>query len=275
MKVCRTVRDLRAWTGEQAHSPLGFVPTMGALHEGHLSLIRQARRECPTVVASIYVNPTQFGESADLESYRRTWQTDRKQLQSLSVDAVFLPSDEEIYPDGFSTAVKPGSVARRWEEEYRPGHFEGVCTVVLKLLDIVQPQVAYFGEKDYQQLQVIRAMVRDFDLPVWIDSGQTIRDEDGLALSSRNDLLPPEDRRRAPRLAATLRHLAEIIRSGKDIDWALKEAVARLTDSGFRVEYLAFVDGATLEPIDAPREGARLIAAACLGEVRLIDNWPL
>jgi len=275
MKVLRNIEDMRDFRDDQSRSPLGFVPTMGNLHEGHLSLVRLAGRECRTVVVSVYVNPTQFNGPEDLAGYPRTWDEDRLLLESLEVDSVFLPTDEVMYPRGCSITVNPGAVAARWEGEHRPGHFEGVCTVVAKLLDIVQPDVAYFGEKDYQQLQVIRAMVGDLNLPVTIRCGETIRETDGLALSSRNSLLSPDERNRAPRLKQALDRLRAAIRAGRDAAAALNEERSALAAAGFQVDYLALVDGASLEPLTAPEEGARLLVAASIGAVRLIDNCAL
>ena len=243
MKVLRNIEDMRDFRDDQSRSPLGFVPTMGNLHEGHLSLVRLAGRENRTVVVSVYVNPTQFNGPEDLAGYPRTWDEDRSLLESLGVDSVFLPTDEVMYPRGCSIIVNPGAVAARWEGEHRPGHFEGVCTVVAKLLDIVQPDVAYFGEKDYQQLQVIRAMVGDLNLPVTIRCGETIREA--------------------------------AIRAGRDAAAALNEERSALAAVGFQVDYLALVDGASLEPLTAPGENARLLVAARIGAVRLIDNCAL
>jgi len=275
MKILRNIEEMRDFRASQSHSPLGLVPTMGNLHEGHLSLVRLAGRENRTVVVSVYVNPTQFNDPEDLASYPRTWDEDRLLLESLEVDSVFLPTDEVMYPRGCSTRVNPGSVAARWEGEHRPGHFEGVCTIVAKLLGIVRPDAAYFGEKDYQQLQVIRAMVSDLNLPVTIRCGETIREADGVALSSRNRLLSPEERTRAPQLKQALDRLRAAINAGRDVAAALNEERSALAAAGFQVDYLALVDGASLEPLTAPKESARLLVAARIGAVRLIDNCAL
>ncbi|UCH61931.1 MAG: pantoate--beta-alanine ligase [Fidelibacterota bacterium] len=275
MNILRNIEEIRDFRASQLRSPLGFVPTMGNLHEGHLSLVRLAGRENRTVVVSVYVNPTQFNDPEDLASYPRTWEKDRMLLESLEVDSVFLPTDEVMYPKGYSITINPGAVAARWEGEHRPGHFEGVCSVVSKLLDIVQPDVAYFGEKDYQQLQVIRAMVGDLNLPVTIRCGPTIRETDGLALSSRNSLLSPDERARAPRLKQALDRLRAAIGADQDAAAALSEERSTLAAAGFQVDYLALVDGASLEPLTAPEEGARLLVAASIGVVRLIDNCAL
>ncbi len=275
MKVLPTVEEMRDFQAGQSRSPLGFVPTMGNLHEGHLSLVRLARRESRSVVVSVYVNPTQFNDPADLAGYPCTWNEDLRLLEDLQVDGVFLPTDDVMYPRGCSTTVKPSEVATPWEGECRPGHFEGVCTVVAKLLGIVQPDMAYFGEKDYQQLQVVRAMVSDLNLPVTIRRGPTIRETDGLALSSRNSLLSPDERARAPRLKQALDCLREAIRAGRDAAAALDTERSALTAAGFQVDYLVLVDGASLKPITTPKEGAHLLVAARIGAVRLIDNCAL
>ena len=275
MKVLPTVEEMRDFRAGQLHSPLGFVPTMGNLHEGHLSLVRLARRESRSVVVSVYVNPTQFNDPQDLAGYPCTWDEDLRLLEDLQVDGVFLPTDDVMYPRGCSTTVKPSEVATRWEGECRPGHFEGICTVVAKLLGIVQPDVAYFGEKDYQQLQVVRAMVSDLNLPVTIRCGETIREADGLALSSRNSLLSPDQRARAPRLKQALDCLRKAIRTGRDAAAALDTERSALTAAGFQVDYLVLVDGTSLKPITTPKEGAYLLVAARIGAVRLIDNYAL
>lgn len=275
MKVLRTITEMRAFRAEESHSPLGLVPTMGNLHEGHLSLVRMAKRENRTVVISVYVNPTQFNDPEDLSSYPRTWDMDRSSLIELDVDGVFLPTDDEMYPQGCSVKINPGTIAARWEGEHRPGHFAGVCTVVAKLFGIVQPDSAYFGEKDYQQLQVIRAMVRDLNLAVTIRSGETIREADGLALSSRNQLLSPNERACAPRLKQSLDRLKKAIHARQNPADALHEEHHKLEEGGFQVDYLALVDDETLEPLNTPKENSRLIIAARIGSVRLIDNCAL
>jgi len=275
MKVLRTITEMRAFRAKGARSPLGLVPTMGNLHEGHLSLVRTAKQESQTVIVSVYVNPAQFNNPEDLRSYPRTWDKDRSLLEDLDVDGVFLPTDDEMYPRGCSVTINPGTLASRWEGEYRPGHFAGVCTAVAKLFGIVLPDLAYFGEKDYQQLQVIRAMVRDLNLVVIIRSGETIRNTDGLALSSRNQLLSPEERARAPQLKQSLDRLRVAIRTGKNPSTALKAECDILKENGFRMDYLALVNSETLEPLSKMEENSRLLVAASIGSVRLIDNCAL
>lgn len=274
MKVLRTAAKVGAFR-HSATGTLGFVPTMGGLHEGHLSLVRLAQAHCDVVVASVYVNPTQFPSATDFDSYPRTWEADRQALEALPIGAVFLPSDEVMYPEGFTATVHVKGLTTRWEGAHRPGHFDGVCTVVAKLFSIVQPDSAYFGEKDYQQLLVVRQLVRDLNLAVEVISGETVRATDGLALSSRNARLTRDERSLAPRLKQALDGAAQAITSGEDVAPALKAQVDRLTTVGFQVDYLALVNDQTLEPIEAPEPGARLLAAAHLGAVRLIDNRPL
>lgn len=276
MIVIRTVEELRAFR-PQLQAPVGFVPTMGGLHEGHISLVRMAIRENCSVIASIYINPTQFDNPDDLASYPRTWKSDKDLLAKLAISAVFLPDDAIMYPEGFSTSVKAGRLASRWEGEYRPGHFDGVCTIVAKLLSLVQPDIVYFGDKDYQQLKVIQAMVRGLNIPVTVNSGETIREPDGLALSSRNNMLLNADRTRAPQLKAALDRVSDSLLAGGDIPSVLKAECEALEADGFMVDYLAAVDSQTLEPVTAlyKYDEVRLLVAAHLGSVRLIDNRAL
>ncbi|MCH7859978.1 MAG: pantoate--beta-alanine ligase [Candidatus Marinimicrobia bacterium] len=274
MRVLHTVEDLRSFR-RAARGSVGLVPTMGGLHEGHLSLVRLAQAHSDVVVVSIYVNPTQFPAATDFQTYPRTWEADRQALEALSIDAVFLPTDEVMYPEGVAAPVHVKGLTARWEGAHRPGHFDGVCTVVAKLFSVIRPDIASFGEKDYQQLLVVRRLVAELDLPIKIVAGETVRAADGLALSSRNARLTRDERSRAPRLKQALDAAAQAITSGEGVTLALQAQVDRLTTAGFKVDYLALVDGQTLEPIDAPQPGARLLAAAHLGAVRLIDNRPL
>jgi pantoate--beta-alanine ligase len=231
---------------------VGLVPTMGALHDGHRALLRAARAECDRVVMSLFVNPTQFGPGEDLDRYPRDEAGDRAIAAEEGVDEVYAPAVTEMYPDGFATSVSVGELARRYEGAHRPGHFDGVATVVLKLFQRVRPQAAYFGRKDAQQLAVIRRMVADLDVPVAIRPVDTVREADGLAVSSRNVYLSPAERLAAPSL-----HRALLAR-----DPSLCEG---------EVDYLAVVDAATFDPV-APRAGALVIGAARFGTTRLIDN---
>lgn len=276
--VLRSVAELRAalspW--RQAGQSIGLVPTMGALHEGHLSLVRLAKTECRRAVATIFVNPRQFGANEDLAAYPRDEAADRELLESVGADLLFAPAVEEIYPPGFATTV---SVARLTEHlcgPHRPGHFAGVATVVSKLLVQALPERAYFGEKDYQQLQVIRRLARDLDLPVAIRGGATVREADGLALSSRNRYLTEEERAKAAALPRLLREAARRLADGRDAGPELEEIRRGLAETGFaRIDYVTLADDAELQPLARARAGSRLFAAAWLGRTRLIDNWPV
>jgi pantoate--beta-alanine ligase len=265
---------LSEWVAEGER--IAFVPTMGALHEGHLALVGRAKELAERVVVSIFVNPLQFNDPADLERYPRNEESDLAQLEAAGCDLVWLPGASEFYPEGFATTVRVAGVSERWEGEHRPGHFDGVATVVAKLFGEVVPNVAVFGEKDFQQLAVIRRMAADLGLCDEIVGAPTVREADGLALSSRNALLSSDERERAVGLYRTLRNARSSIRAGQPVAAALAEGRNALLIAGFsRVDYFALVDGATLEPLDRPQEGARLIAAAVVGTTRLIDNLAL
>jgi len=255
---------------------LALVPTMGALHAGHMALVAEAKRRASQVAASIFVNPAQFGPHEDLASYPRREADDLAMLKEAGCDLVWLPAAEKIYPDGFATTISVGSVSRRWEGEARPGHFDGVATIVAKLLIAVAPDVAIFGEKDFQQLAVIRRLTADLGIPVEIVGVPTVREPDGLALSSRNAYLSPDDRERAAALPRALQSAREAIESGSAVDQTLDEARRSLETAGFStIDYFALVDAETLEPVTAPGGDMRLIAAAKLGGTRLIDNLPV
>ena len=255
---------------------IALVPTMGALHAGHLALIEEARKQADRVVATIFVNPLQFGEGEDLERYPRREKEDAKALEQAGCDLLWMPTPEQMYPAGFSTTVSVAGLSKRWEGEARPGHFDGVTTVVAKLFTTVRPDVAVFGEKDFQQLAIIRRMTTDLNLGVAIVGMPTVRDDDGLALSSRNAYLSDEERPHALALPRALAKAAERISSGVPADEALDQAKQALGHAGFsQVDYVALVDGSSLEPISEPRENARLIAAAKIGKTRLIDNLPV
>jgi pantoate--beta-alanine ligase len=252
---------------------LALVPTMGALHAGHLALVERARALADRVAATIFVNPLQFNDPADLARYPRQEEADLAKLKAAGCDLVWLPTPEDLYPEGFATTVRVSRVSQRWEGEHRPGHFDGVATVVAKLLLAVRPDVAIFGEKDWQQLAVIRRMNRDLGIGVTIAGHPTIREEDGLAMSSRNALLSADDRARAAALPQALFAAVERIASGGDVAEALQAARDALGRRGFsKVDYLALVDGDSLEPLEVAGENMRLLAAATLGGVRLIDN---
>jgi len=252
---------------------LALVPTMGALHAGHLALVEQAREAADRVAATIFVNPLQFGANEDFGRYPRQEAKDAQLLEQAGCDLLWLPEAQDIYPPGFATKVSVKGLSERWEGEARPGHFDGVATVVAKLLCAVRPDVALFGEKDFQQLAVIRRMVLDLNLGIEVIGVPTVRDPDGLALSSRNSYLSEDERRRAAALPRALTEAAEAIRSGVPVEPAVDEARSALADAGFsRVDYVALVDAASLEPLDQPAGAMRLIAAATIGATRLIDN---
>ena len=252
---------------------LALVPTMGALHAGHMSLIEEARRKAHRVVASIFVNPLQFGENEDLDRYPRQEAKDGVMLEEAGCDLLWLPAAADIYPPGFATTISVKGLGDRWEGEARPGHFDGVATVVAKLLCAIRPDIALFGEKDFQQLAVIRRMAQDLQLGVEVLGVETVRDEDGLALSSRNAYLSADERTRAVELPGALNEAAERILAGTPVAEALREAKNRLSAAGFsRIDYVALVNAMTLEPLDRPVGPMRLIAAAVIGTTRLIDN---
>lgn len=255
---------------------LALVPTMGALHAGHLALIVDAKRHADHVAATIFVNPMQFGANEDFGRYPRQEEKDAGLLSEAGCDLLWLPQPDEIYPAGFATTVSVKGLSDRWEGEARPGHFDGVATVVAKLLCAVRPDIAVFGEKDFQQLAVIRRMTQDLQLGVEIIGMPTVRDADGLALSSRNAYLSADERDRALALPQALNEAAKTILSGEPVERALHEAVERLKAAGFsKVDYVALVNALTLEPLEKSGGPMRLIAAATMGSTRLIDNLPV
>lgn len=276
MQIVRTSEELTRVRAGIGSSKLALVPTMGALHPGHMALVEAAKAHADKVAATIFVNPMQFGANEDLGRYPRQEQEDARLLAENGCDLLWMPSVDDIYPKGFSTRITVSGVSARWEGEARPGHFDGVATVVAKLLLSVRPDVALFGEKDFQQLAVIRRMVADLNIPVEIVGVPTVREPDGLALSSRNVYLSTQERQQAIGLPRALHAAKRAIRAGQPVSSALDEAKAALLARGFsRVDYVALVDSATLEPLDSPQGEARLIAAAALGSTRLIDNLPL
>ena len=255
---------------------LALVPTMGALHAGHIALVQEARRRADRVVATIFVNPLQFGVNEDLDRYPRQEAQDAEMLEQAGCDLLWLPQAQDMYPVGFATTVSVKGLSDRWDGEARPGHFDGVATVVAKLLCAVGPDVAVFGEKDFQQLAVIRRMTQDLQLGVEILGHPTIRDPDGLALSSRNAYLSADERQNALALPQALNEAAAEIASGMPVPAALAKAKERLTDAGFSsIDYVALVNALTLEPLDRAEGPMRLIAAAVIGRTRLIDNIPV
>lgn len=252
---------------------VGVVPTMGALHEGHLSLVRAAQKECARVIVTIFVNPKQFNNLEDLSKYPRTEAADTALLAPLGVDVVFVPAAVDVYPKGFATKVSVKGVSGPLEGAHRPGHFDGVATVVAKLFGITQADRAYFGQKDWQQLQVVHRMVADLNLAVTVVGCETIREADGLAMSSRNTRLTPEARAKAPALHAALQRAATAIREGVAVSKAMKTARAEVLAAGFEeVEYIELRSAAMLERVSNLAAPARMLAAARIGGVRMIDN---
>jgi pantoate--beta-alanine ligase len=274
MLIARTAQELAAATAAliQARRSLTLVPTMGALHDGHLALLDLARAQGGAAIASIFVNPTQFGASEDLARYPRDEAGDLDRLRGAGCDLAWLPQADAIYPPGDTTFIDPSGPAQGWEGDLRPGHFRGVATVVAKLFGHVRPDAAVFGEKDWQQLQVIRRITADLVLPVQILAAPVIRDTDGLALSSRNRFLTPAERRAAPALYRALHTASRAIAAASPVPQILSHARKSLAEAGMALEYLALVDGATLTELHHAQTGARLIAAARLGNVRLLDN---
>jgi len=255
--------------------PLGLVPTMGALHDGHLALVRRGRRENAAVAVSIFVNPTQFGPQEDLATYPRDMERDLALLESEGVDLVYTPTQEEVYPPGFDTWVDPGAMGQRLEGAVRPGHFRGVATVVTKLLSVIRPERAYFGQKDGQQLAVIRQLERDLNLGVEIIGVPTVRDHDGLALSSRNSYLTDEERRAAPVIYRALTEARQLWDEGERDAGILKEAAHTLLKTEpllEEIDYVSVADADTLQELDWIEGPAMVSTAARLGRTRLIDN---
>lgn len=272
--VVRTVAALRRKRDQWKRDTVALVPTMGALHSGHLALVKLARKKAKRVVVSIFVNPTQFAPHEDFGSYPRTWDADLKALSAMKVDLVWAPTAEAMYPDGFSTRIAPGGPALAGlEDKFRPHFFGGVTTVVSKLFLQVAPDFAIFGEKDFQQLKVVTAMARDLDIPVKVVGLPTVREKDGLALSSRNAYLSPEERQIAPTLQRALKDCAKHIKDGRPIVDALAVGRAQIEHAGFVLDYLEARNANTLAPVQTSKDGPlRLLVAAKLGKTRLIDN---
>ena len=271
----RSLAGLRTQTAawRKAGETIGVVPTMGALHQGHLSLARAARETCDRVIVTIFVNPKQFNNPDDLKNYPRTENEDAKKLESIGVDLIYNPDGAQIYPDGFATNVSVGGLTDMLCGAHRPGHFDGVATVVSKLFLQTSADKAFFGEKDYQQLQIVRRMAADLDIPIEVIGCPTIREEDGLAMSSRNLLISDRARIMAPALAEVMNEMREALIAGASMSDLLEDAKAKIVNAGFNeVEYLDLRDGNDLALLDRPVEGARLFAAAWLAGVRLIDN---
>ena len=279
MRIIRTKHELRKAIYDfrrESKGTLAFIPTMGALHEGHLNLIDSARKQADFVVVSIFVNPAQFGEGEDYEEYPRTEKEDIAKLESRNVDIAYIPYETEMYESGYCISIKVEKNADILCGRYRKGHFDGVATVVTKLFMQVMPDIAIFGEKDYQQLRIINQLVKDIDVPVKVLGIPTIREEDGLAMSSRNSYLSDKEREIAPELYQTLNELKEKIEAGDSIKDSVRAAKDRLLESGFsKIDYIEVRDAETLESIDCfsgDTKIGRILAAAHLGGTRLIDN---
>jgi pantoate--beta-alanine ligase len=274
-----TIPDLRDWTRAQhkAGRRIALVPTMGYLHEGHLALVDEARRRADAVIMSIFVNPLQFGPTEDLARYPRDLPRDRGLAQTRGVDALFLPTVDTMYPPGSEVRVTPGATAERWEGAARPGHFTGVLTVVAKLFHLVGPDVACFGQKDIQQLTLVRRMVRDLDWPIELAAVPTVREVDGLALSSRNAYLNPSDRRRAVVLSRALREAHRAFCDGEHRAERLEARIRQELDAepAVKVEYIAIVEPDALSPVAAVDARTVVAIAARIGSTRLIDNISL
>ncbi|MEQ8823709.1 MAG: pantoate--beta-alanine ligase [Filomicrobium sp.] len=279
LTTVRTVSDLRSATQSwrQNGETLALVPTMGALHEGHITLVERALDAAQHVVVSIFVNPTQFAPNEDLDRYPRDEAGDLDKLRKLGVELVWAPTKEAMYPEGFSTSIKPGSAAEGLETDHRPHFFGGVATVVGKLFNQVRPDFAVFGEKDYQQLIVVTQLARDLDMGLEILPVETVREEDGLALSSRNAYLSERERAVAPNLNLVLNEIANAVAAGASVPHLKTAAAVRLTTLGFtKVDYVEVRDAKTLEPFDPKLTSTgRVLGAAWLGKTRLIDNIPV
>jgi pantoate--beta-alanine ligase len=270
VQVATTTAQARAFF-DVLPRPLGFVPTMGALHDGHLELVRRARSDSVTVASSVFVNPLQFGPGEDLAVYPRDYEGDRAKLDAAGVDVLFAPSADAMYPPGFSTAIEVGPIEGVYEGAIRPGHFRGVATVIVKLLHIVVPDVLYLGQKDAQQTAVIRKMVRDLEFATRVEIVPTVRENDGLAMSSRNAYLDPQMRREAPSLARAIAAVRDAMAKGKSKPEAVALGARELSPLA-TLDYLDVVDADSFEPIDELRPPAFVIGAARFGSTRLLDN---
>jgi len=277
MRVIRSIQEMYklSESARKEGKIIGFVPTMGYLHEGHLSLIRIARKRCDLLVVSIFVNPTQFGPNEDLNSYPRDFERDSKLCEKEGVDVIFAPTAEEMYPDGYSTWVEvKGPVTEVLCGAFRPGHFRGVTTVVAKLFNIVQPHFAVFGQKDAQQLVVIKKMTRELNFPVEIVAAPTVREKDGLAMSSRNEYLNENERKVAPKIYQSLILVKNMLLRGERDTEKIKNEMRKFLESAklIKVQYIDIVDADTLEPLKNARGRVMVALAAFLGRARLIDN---
>ncbi len=276
MEVLSKISAIKAAINKRKFSgkSVGFVPTMGFLHEGHLSLVRESLRRTDFTVVSIFVNPTQFGPKEDLQEYPRDFEKDSALLEELGVDIVFVPDDQEMYPEGFKTYVDVTDLQDKFEGRSRPGHFRGVCTVLLKFFTIVNPDIAYFGQKDAQQALIIKKMVRDLNLDVEIQALPTIREEDGLVLSSRNVYLTKDQRKAALCLVESLREANRLIEAGEKDPQIIKSEMTRLIGAEplASLDYIAIVDLENLDPLDKIKGETLIAVAVFFGKVRLIDN---
>jgi len=276
MKISKTLHDLKdniqQWQTEGLR--IGFVPTMGHLHAGHIELVNQAKANCDKVVVSIFVNPLQFNQSSDLEAYPESHEEDEQKLIAAKTDCLFFPGSEMMYPQGQAaiTKVCVPEITGELEGEHRPGHFDGVATVVNKLFNLVQPQMAFFGEKDYQQLLLVKKMAADLNMPIEICSVPTHRETDGLAMSSRNSRLSAEQRAKAPALFRVLQQVSQQLKQGQLVAEIETQAVGQLQQAGFEVEYVSIRDCSTLKAAHNNQTNRLVLAAAHLGSVRLIDN---
>ncbi len=273
--ILKDVAALRSFVKEQrgAGKTIALVPTMGALHEGHLTLTREGFKRADIVITTIFVNPTQFGPNEDFDAYPRTLEADVEKLAAEGVQAVFAPSVPDMYPEGSATTVSVKGITETLEGICRPGHFDGVATIVAKLLLQALPDIALFGEKDYQQLQVIKRLTADLDIPVAIIGVTTVREESGLALSSRNAYLTPEQKDIAVAISRTLKAMSARIADGEPLDSVQSWGAAQIESAGFdKIDYLEIRDAATLQPVPEKAGDLRILVAAFLGKARLIDN---
>jgi pantoate--beta-alanine ligase len=268
LRIVEKIEDLNLPSGGQ----IGFVPTMGAFHEGHLQLMRRSKESTDYTVVSLFVNPLQFGQGEDFDRYPRNLTLDSEMAESVGVDALFVPAVSVIYPNRLSTVVSVPEVTECWEGAHRPGHFDGVATVVAKLLNIVQADIAFFGRKDFQQCAVVQRMVADLNIKTAIAIEPTVREPDGLALSSRNRYLSEPDRQAAPSIYKALIECREQILAGAPVASALAQAHGLLEKFRFSVDYFAYVSDNSLQPIEVVQKGSTLICAAKIGSTRLIDN---
>jgi pantoate--beta-alanine ligase len=276
--VVRRVGDLRARVAiwHRAGETVGLIPTMGSLHEGHLTLVRVAKKDNARAIATLFVNPTQFGPKEDLAAYPRDEVADRRLLGEAKADLLFAPDVAEMYPPGFATTVSVAGLTEHLCGPHRPGHFAGVATIVCKLLNQAQADRAYFGEKDFQQLQVVRRMARDLDIATEIVGVPTVREADGLAMSSRNRYLSPDERKKAATLPQLLLQAANNLADGREAAGETETIRRSLATAGFRqIDYVTLADSQTLQPLARASGKSRLFAAAWLGRTRLIDNWPV